>query len=70
MTSRLESGITGVLNASMPGMGGLLESIQGFIKENALPEFDNLLRSVMEDRNHCGTDREVVVDDLATTLPL
>ncbi len=70
VTSRLESGITGVLNASMPGMGGLLESIQGFIKENALPEFDNLLRSVMEDRNHCGTDREVVVDDLATTLPL
>lgn len=70
VTSRLESGITGVLNASMPGMGGLFDSIQGFIKENALPEVDNLLRSVMEDRNHCGTDREVVVDDLTATLPL
>lgn len=49
---------------------GAGELVQSFMEENAMPELDNLLRSLLNDRNHCGTEQEVVVDDLNITLPL
>ena len=58
----LEEGIKRTLDFSFPG--GMGSMIQSFMKENAMPQFDNILRSMMEDRNHCGTPQEVVVDDM------
>ena len=41
-----------------------------FLLEEVYPQVEPLLRSIVEDRNHCGTSREVVVDDHGVTLPL
>ncbi len=66
-----ESGMKKIFSAPMPDFGGgLLGKIGSFMQENAMPDVENLLRSVVEDRNHCGTEREVVVDDHTATLPL
>lgn len=47
---------------------GLGDMLQGFIEENAMPQLDTLLRSMLQDRNHCGTQSEVTVDDHNATF--
>lgn len=68
VVEQMEEGLKAVLNTALPA--GIGSMVQGFLMENAMPQFDNLLRSMMEDRNHCGTPQEVVVDDLKVTFKM
>lgn len=66
--SELEGSIMFALKTTFPS--GLGEMVQGFMQENAMPAFENLLLSIFQDRNHCGTEQEVVVNDLKVNLKL
>lgn len=44
--------------------------VSNFLLENLYPKLEPLLRSVIQDRNNCGTARESVTRDLNTTLEL
>ena len=55
------------LSDMLHGEGG---RITDFLIEELFPKLEPMLKSVIEDRNNCGTTREVVVRDLNTTLPL
>ena len=55
------------LNDATHGEGG---RITDFLIEELFPKLEPLLKSVIEDRNQCGTSHETVVRDLKTTLPL
>ncbi len=51
----------------LPDEGGY---ISNFLLEEFYPKLEPLLKSVIEDRNQCGTSHETVVRDLNTTLEL
>ena len=53
------------LNDMLHGEGG---RVTEFLIEELFPKLEPMLKSVIEDRNNCGTSREVVVRDLNTTL--
>ena len=55
------------LNDATHGEGG---RITDFLIEELFPKLEPLLKSVIEDRNQCGTSHETIVRDLKTTLPL
>jgi hypothetical protein len=55
------------LNDMMHGEGG---HITNFLIEELFPKLEPLLKSVIEDRNQCGTSHETIVRDLNTVLPL
>ena len=55
------------LNDMMHGEGG---RVTDFLIEELFPKLEPMLKSVIEDRNNCGTSREAVVRDLNTTIPL
>ena len=56
-----------VFNDMLHGEGG---RITEFLVEELFPKLEPLLKSVIEDRNQCGTRHETIVRDLNTTLPL
>ena len=41
-----------------------------FVRENLLPQVHNVIRSMLQDRNHCGTPQETIVNDHTATFPL
>ena len=55
------------LNDMLHGEGG---RVTEFLIEELFPKLEPMLKSVIEDRNNCGTSREAVVRDLNTTLSL
>ena len=61
LIEQMNAGIKAVLSSSLPASLG--DMVEDFITENAMPMFDTQIRSMLEDRNHCGTPQEVVVDD-------
>ena len=44
--------------------------IHEFVQENLLPQVHNVIRSMLQDRNHCGTPQETIVNDHTATFPL
>lgn len=61
LIEQMNAGIKAVLASSLPASLG--DMVEDFITENAMPMFDTQIRSMLEDRNHCGTPQKVVVDD-------
>lgn len=57
----------GMIGDMLPDEGGY---ISNFLLEEFYPKLEPLLKSVIEDRNQCGTSHETVVRDLNTTLEL
>ena len=55
------------LNDMFHGEGG---RITDFLVEELFPKLEPMLKSVIEDRNQCGTSHETIVRDLNTALPL
>jgi hypothetical protein len=49
------------------GEGG---RITDFLVEELFPKLEPMLKSVIEDRNQCGTNHETIVRYLNTALPL
>ncbi len=62
----LKTGIEKVFSNAIPDR--LADMLQGIMEESVMPEVDQLLKSLLEDRNCCGTEQEVVVDDLQMKL--
>ncbi len=56
----IKSTMTQVLLASLPSGG---EMVRNLITESVMPEVDVLLRSLLQDINHCGEPHQTVVDD-------
>ena len=68
LIANLEKGINQVLLAVLP-----IETsnfIHEFVQENLLPQVHNVIRSMLQDRNHCGTPQETIVNDHTATFPL
>ncbi|MDO4511644.1 MAG: metallophosphoesterase [Bacteroidales bacterium] len=64
----MEKGMNMVMEASLPA--GIAEMVQEPLRESVMPKFHNLLRSILEDRNHCGTPQEVIVNDKTTSFKM
>lgn len=59
LIEQMNASIKTVIAASLPaGIGSMVE---GLLDDNNV--FDSQIRSMLEDRNHCSTPQEVVVDD-------
>ena len=68
LIANLGKGINQVLLAVLP-----IETsnfIHEFVQENLLPQVHNVIRSMLQDRNHCGTPQETIVNDHTATFPL
>ena len=63
---QFDEGIKAALMMTLPDKMG--EMLQETLQSDSFSPFRNLIISIFEDRNHCGTKCEVVVDDLSTDL--
>ncbi|MGM9869468.1 MAG: metallophosphoesterase family protein [Sodaliphilus sp.] len=64
----MENGMKQVLATILPDDSA--NFIHEFVQENLMPQLRNILRSMLQDRNHCGTPQETIVNDRLTSLPL